>query len=159
MKRAGRRTVKRCHRTSATIRSTGSSSRRGTGIPSVRSFTRSTRILFQQNSRPQDPGRRAAIRAKAVAYLEHAAARGSADAYLLLASSYERGGLTQKNPALAYSYLSALAKVTGDPGVANKAISLRSSLPNAGAAEAMAARLAASCCLSATHRPVREEEN
>ena len=114
---------------------------------------------LSQNSRPQDPGRRAAIRAKAVAYLEHAAARGSADAYLMLATSYERGGLTQKNPALAYSYLSALAKVTGDPGVANKAISLRSSLPDAGAAEAMAARLAASCCLSATHRPVREEEN
>lgn len=114
---------------------------------------------LQQNSRPQDPGRRAAIRAKAAAYLEHAAARGSADAYLLLASSYERGGLTQKNPALAYSYLLAVAKITGDPSVANKAMSLRSALPDASAAEATATKLAASCCLSSTHRPVREEEN
>jgi len=114
---------------------------------------------LSQNSRPQDPGRRAAIRAKAVAYLEHAAARGFADAYLMLASSYELGGLTQKNPSLAYSYLSALAAVTGDSGAATKAISLRSSLPDAGAAEAMAARLAASCCRSSTHRPTREEEN
>ena len=65
------------------------------GIPSVRSL-RAARGYSSQNSRPQDPGRRAAIRAKAVAYLEHAAARGSADAYLMLASSYERGGLTQK---------------------------------------------------------------
>jgi TPR repeat protein len=94
-----------------------------------------------------------------VTYLEQAAARGSADAYLLLASSYERGGLTQKSLSLAYSYLSALAKVTGDPGVANKAMSLRSSVSDAGAAEATAAKLAASCCLSATNRPAREEEN
>jgi hypothetical protein len=114
---------------------------------------------LQQNSRPQDPGRRAAIRAKAVTYLQQAATRGVADAYLMLASSYERGSLTQKNPALAYSYLSALAAVTGDPGAANKAMSLRSSLPDAGAAEATAAKLAASCCRSATHRPEREEEN
>lgn len=114
---------------------------------------------FQQNSRPQDPGRRAAIRAKAVTYLEQAAARGSADAYLLLASSYERGGLTQQNPSLAYSYLSALARATGDPGAAIKAMSLRRSLPDADAADAMAARLAASCCLSSTNRPFREEEN
>ena len=126
MKRAGRRTVNRSHRTLATIRSTGLSSRRETGIPSSQVLYAQHADTLSQNSRPQDPGRRAAIRAKAVAYLEHAAARGSADAYLMLASSYERGGLTQKNPALAYSYLSALAKVTGDPGVANKAISLRS---------------------------------
>lgn len=114
---------------------------------------------LQPTSRPQDPGRRASIRAKAVTYLEHAAARGSADAYLLLASSYERGGLTQKNPALAYSYLSALAKVTGDPSIANKAMSLRSSVSDPETAEATSTRLAESCCLSAKYRPAREEEN
>ena len=114
---------------------------------------------LQQNSHPQDPGRRAAIRARAATYLEHAAARGSADAYLMLADSYERGGLTKKDPALAYSYLSALAKITGDPGVANKVMSLRSSVSDAGAAEAMATKLAAGCCLSTSHRPAREEEN
>ena len=114
----------------------------------------------QPNSLPRDPARRTAIRAKAVTYLEHAAARGSADAYLLLANSYERGGLTQKNSALAYSYLSALAKVTGDRSVANKAISLRNSVSDPGAADATAAWSSLRARrLSAKDRPARQEEN
>jgi hypothetical protein len=114
---------------------------------------------LQADSRPQDRARRAAIRANALTYLEQSAARGAGDAYLLLASSYERGGLTRKDVSLSYAYYSALAAATGDPVAANKAVNLRSSLPDVGAAEAATAKLAARCCLTSTHRPTPEDEN